>query len=103
MRTLKLIRLGAALGLLFLAEAQGKATVSLSNSKVFDNGVGLVADGPARLHFQMVSGNGEGIGYMVFEGMNTIEGNNQSGDHTAQGNPGEHPFKDLPPGNVCLP
>ncbi len=42
-------------------------------------------------------------GQVVFEGMNTLEGNNQSGDHSAQGNPGNHPFTNLPPGNVCLP
>lgn len=42
-------------------------------------------------------------GQVIFEGENTITGNNKSGNHTAAGNPGKHPFTDLPPGNVCLP
>ncbi len=42
-------------------------------------------------------------GQVVFGGTNVIEGNNRSGNHTAQGNPGLHPFTDSPPGNVCLP
>jgi hypothetical protein len=42
-------------------------------------------------------------GRVVFEGTNVIEGNNKLGIHTALGNPGKHPFTDLPPGNVCLP
>jgi hypothetical protein len=32
-----------------------------------------------------------------------IAGNNKSGKLNGQGNPGNHPFKDLPDGQVCLP
>ncbi len=42
-------------------------------------------------------------GQVVFEGTNKIEGNNTSGNQDGMGNPGEHPFKDLPDGQVCLP
>lgn len=42
-------------------------------------------------------------GQVVFEGTNEIAANDRSGNHTAAGNPGQHPFTDLPPGNVCLP
>ncbi len=40
-------------------------------------------------------------GRVAFEGTNTIEGNNRSGNH--KGNPGTHPFANLPDGQVCLP
>lgn len=40
-------------------------------------------------------------GQVAFEGTNTIEGNNRSGNH--KGNPGTHPFANLPNGQVCLP
>ncbi len=40
-------------------------------------------------------------GTMAFEGTNTIENNNRSGNH--KGNPGTHPFTNLPDGQVCLP
>lgn len=42
-------------------------------------------------------------GEVVFQGTNTIEGNNKSGNHSGQGNPGNHPFTNLPDGQVCLP
>lgn len=42
-------------------------------------------------------------GDMEFAGGNTIEGNNTSGALDGKGNPGEHPFTDLPDGQVCLP
>ena len=40
-------------------------------------------------------------GTVTFEGTNIIEGNNRSGNH--KGNPGTHPFTNLPDGQVCLP
>jgi len=40
-------------------------------------------------------------GTVTFEGTNTIENNNKSGNH--KGNPGTHPFTNLPDGQVCLP
>ncbi len=40
-------------------------------------------------------------GTVTFEGTNIIEGNNKSGNH--KGNPGTHPFTNLPDGQVCLP
>jgi parallel beta-helix repeat protein len=40
-------------------------------------------------------------GTVAFEGTNTIESNNRSGNH--KGNPGAHPFANLPDGQVCLP
>ncbi len=42
-------------------------------------------------------------GKVIFSGENEIEGNNKSGNHSTMGNPGNHLFKDLPDGQVCLP
>jgi sugar/nucleoside kinase (ribokinase family) len=42
-------------------------------------------------------------GEVTFQGTNVIEGNDTSGNHMVEGNPGNHPFKDLPDGQVCLP
>jgi hypothetical protein len=42
-------------------------------------------------------------GQVVFEGHNVIEGNNKSGKLSGMGNPGNHPFTNLPDGQVCLP
>ena len=32
-----------------------------------------------------------------------VEGNNTTGNQTGKGNPGDHPFRDAPDGQVCLP
>lgn len=50
-------------------------------------------------------GYDEGIfaGKVIFEGNNVIEGNNKLGKLNGMGNPGNHPFKNLPDGQVCLP
>jgi len=45
----------------------------------------------------------EFAGEVIFEGKNTIEGNNTSNELFGMGNPGNHPFKNLPDGQVCLP
>lgn len=44
-------------------------------------------------------------GQVIFEGMNLIEGNNQSGNQNGMGNPGNHPWNrpEVPDGQVCLP
>jgi hypothetical protein len=44
-------------------------------------------------------------GEVVFQGENTVEGNNISGDQNGRGNPGDHPWNqpDIPDGQVCLP
>jgi nitrous oxidase accessory protein NosD len=43
-------------------------------------------------------------GEVTFEDdKNIIEGNNRSGKLNGMGNPGNHPFKNLPDGQVCLP
>lgn len=42
-------------------------------------------------------------GEVIFEDNNVIEGNNKLGKLNGMGNPGNHPFKDLPDGQVCLP
>ncbi len=42
-------------------------------------------------------------GEVIFEGNNVIEGNNKLGKLNGMGNPGYHPFKNLPDGQVCLP
>ncbi len=42
-------------------------------------------------------------GSVIFEGTNIIEGNNRWGNQKGMGNPGNHPFKGLPDGQVCLP
>ncbi|MBI1743073.1 right-handed parallel beta-helix repeat-containing protein [Candidatus Acetothermia bacterium] len=43
----------------------------------------------------------EFIGKLTFEGRNVLESNNKSGNQ--KGNPGDHPFKNSPDGQVCLP
>ncbi len=48
-------------------------------------------------------GSDDFTGQVFFEGTNIIEGNNTSGNLNGLGNPGNHPFTDLPDGNVCLP
>lgn len=45
----------------------------------------------------------EFAGEVLFEGSNIIEGNNTSNELFGMGNPGNHLFKDLPDGQVCLP
>jgi len=40
---------------------------------------------------------------LSFEGQIVINGNNKSGDRGEDGNPGEHQFKNLPDGQMCLP
>ncbi|MBI1742353.1 right-handed parallel beta-helix repeat-containing protein [Candidatus Acetothermia bacterium] len=42
-------------------------------------------------------------GQTSFSGQNTVTGNNKSGNQNGKGNPGNHPFKSLPDGQVCLP
>jgi parallel beta-helix repeat protein len=81
------------------------------------NGVVIVGDAQVRFIDSAVRANADwGImawlrrcgapfdffrGTVAFEGANTIEGNNKSGNH--KGNPGTHPFTNLPDGQVCLP
>lgn len=43
------------------------------------------------------------VGNAVFQGSNAIEGNNTSGNQNGMDNPANHPFKNLPDGQVCLP
>jgi nitrous oxidase accessory protein NosD len=43
------------------------------------------------------------IGRVLWEGQNALRGNNASGNQDGLGNPGNHPFKNLPDGQVCLP
>ncbi|MCL6642644.1 MAG: right-handed parallel beta-helix repeat-containing protein, partial [Candidatus Bipolaricaulota bacterium] len=40
---------------------------------------------------------------VIFEDKNIIENNNRLGKLNGMGNPGNHPFKNLPDGQVCLP
>ncbi len=54
---------------------------------------------PPADQFVFEAANGE----IEFAGDTTIEGNNTSGRHDGKGNPGNHPFTDLPDGQVCLP
>jgi hypothetical protein len=42
-------------------------------------------------------------GQVTFEGTNVIGGNNTTGNQNGMGNPGNHPFQNLPDGQVCLP
>ncbi|MCL6643160.1 MAG: right-handed parallel beta-helix repeat-containing protein [Candidatus Bipolaricaulota bacterium] len=81
------------------------------------NGVVIVGDAQVRFIDSAVRANADwGImawlrrcgapfdffrGAVTFEGTNIIEGNNRSGNH--KGNPGTHPFTNLPDGQVCLP
>lgn len=81
------------------------------------NGVAVIGDAQVRLVDSAVRGSADwGImawlrrcgatfdffrGAVTFEGANTIENNNRSGNH--KGNPGTHPFVNLPDGQVCLP
>lgn len=112
-------------------EASGAATVEIRRSALENNGTaetcaradtlctGLVMIGTAqvRLGDSAVRANADwGImawlrrcgapfdfftGQVTFEGTNTIANNNKSGNH--KGNPGTHPFANLPDGQVCLP
>ncbi|MBI1744716.1 right-handed parallel beta-helix repeat-containing protein [Candidatus Acetothermia bacterium] len=41
-------------------------------------------------------------GRVTFAGKSVIESNNRSGNQKGKGNPGNHPFKSLPDGQVCL-
>jgi len=43
------------------------------------------------------------VGSVQFLGNNEIRDNNSSSNHLGMGNPGVHPFADLPDGQVCLP
>lgn len=54
-------------------------------------------DWPGFADFQTVKRN------LHFGRGSRIAGNNASGDLDGQGNPGTHPFHDLPDGQVCLP
>ena len=42
-------------------------------------------------------------GRVTFEGENEIRDNDASGNQAGKGNPGDHPFRDAPDGQVCLP
>ncbi|MBI1743779.1 right-handed parallel beta-helix repeat-containing protein [Candidatus Acetothermia bacterium] len=42
-------------------------------------------------------------GRVVFQDGNLIESNNKLGHRNGMGNPGNHPFKNLPDGQVCVP
>jgi parallel beta-helix repeat protein len=78
---------------------QGQAVVELFDSQILNN----LDWGLAAVRKECGYEEDQFTGQVFFYGQNTITGNNKSGNHTAQGNPGKHPFTDLPPGNVCLP
>jgi hypothetical protein len=112
-------------------EVSGTATVEIRRTVVQGNGSAeacmradqlcsglvIVGDAQVRLADSVVRANADwGImswlrrcgatfdffrGTVTFEGTNTIENNNKSGNH--KGNPGTHPFTNLPDGQVCLP
>jgi parallel beta-helix repeat protein len=78
---------------------QGQAVVELFDSQILNN----LDWGLAAVRKECGYEEDQFTGQVFFYGQNTITGNNKSGNHTAQGNPGKHPFTNLPPGNVCLP
>lgn len=112
-------------------EVSGMATIEVRRSTIENNGTPescmradtlctglvLIGDAQARLMDSVVRTNTDwGImawlkrcgapfdffnGQVTFAGTNTLESNNRSGNH--KGNPGTHPFANLPDGQVCLP
>jgi nitrous oxidase accessory protein NosD len=78
-----------------------------SPSSRIDSG-GLLIFGQAALSDVQITGNARtGLtlagSAQVKVQRSTIEGNNKSGNQNGMGNPGNHPFKNLPVGQVCLP
>ena len=80
-----------------------EAALSLETSEVRQNvGWGLAT--PLRPCINRQFNEFDGLrGDLEFAGDNVIAGNNTSGALDGQGNPGEHPFTNLPDGQVCLP
>lgn len=80
-------------------EIRDQAHLMLDNSSIKDNadwGVGafLVRCGYSADSF---------TGQIIFQGRTRITGNNRMGNLDNKDNPGNHPFKDLTDGQVCLP
>ncbi|MFN4218624.1 MAG: right-handed parallel beta-helix repeat-containing protein [Candidatus Bipolaricaulia bacterium] len=109
---------GAALAEVRRAALEGNGTAEgCARADQLCTGVVVIGDAQLRLVDSAIRANADwGImswlrrcgapfdffrGAVTFEGTNTIEGNNKSGNH--KGNPGTHPFANLPDGQVCLP
>jgi len=78
-------------------ELAGKSNIMLIDSAIKGNMDWGIAAWLRKCDYLSDDFNGQ----VVLQGTNTITGNNKSGNH--KGNPGEHPFKSLPDGQVCLP
>jgi len=77
-----------------------KARLKLSSTEIRGNAYWGLTANLQQCGFVSNSFEGE----VIFEdGKNIIEGNNRSGKLDGMGNPGNHPFKNLPDGQVCLP
>lgn len=93
---LPLNRLCSGSGILLWVQARLK----LQSTEIRNNAMwGVTAYLPQCGSSETYSFSGE----VVFEGNNIIENNNRSGVLNGMGNPGNHPFKSLPDGQVCLP
>lgn len=95
-RQLPLNRLCSGSGILLWVQARLK----LRSTEIRNNTTwGVTAYLPQCGSSETYSFSGE----VIFEGNNIIENNNKSGVLNGMGNPGNHPFKNLPDGQVCLP
>lgn len=95
-RQLPLNRLCSGSGILLWVQARLK----LHSTEIRNNAMwGVTAYLSQCGSSEMYSFSGE----VIFEGNNIIENNNRSGVLNGMGNPGNHPFKNLPDGQVCLP
>jgi len=77
----------------------GNAQLTLKNSLVKGNADWGLATAIERCGYPRDSFRG----IVEIVGENSFEGNNTSGNFNGQGNPGTHPFQQLPDGQICLP
>jgi nitrous oxidase accessory protein NosD len=77
-----------------------KARLKLASTEIRGNAYWGLTANLQQCGFVSNSFGGEVI---LEDDKNIIEGNNRSGKLNGMGNPGNHPFKNLPDGQVCLP
>jgi len=101
-----------------LLEGNG-SSARCANEQYFCNGLVLAGNAELVLEDSALRGNADwGLavedeacgygrsrftGWAELRGENIFEGNNLSGNLEGMGNPGDHPYGDLPDGQICLP